>query len=69
MIVYVNIWIKDNYDDLYNDLGDLLNFYKYNKKYDYLQPFIIINKKYDYLQPFIIINKILETLTKIINKM
>ena len=35
---------KDNYDELYNELGDLLNFYKYNKKNNYLQPFIIINK-------------------------
>ena len=33
---------KDNYDDLYNELGYLLNFYKYNKKNDKLQPLIII---------------------------
>ena len=35
---------KDNYDELYNEVGYLLNFYKYTKKTKNIEPFIIINK-------------------------
>ena len=35
---------ENNYDELYNEVGYLLNFYKYTKKTKNIEPFIIINK-------------------------
>ena len=34
----------DNFDELYNEVGYLLNLYKYTKKNKNIEPFIIINK-------------------------
>ena len=35
---------NNNYNELYNEAGNLLNFYKYTKNNNNIEPFIIINK-------------------------